>query len=97
LRSTLERRPLESGGTLSGSWFREKKCHCQRQLCSNTTTWHTNPAMVLTKVVMDVHLTAMSSSAAQDVERIGDFGSGQKKSAVFTMMLLPKLTGHVQI
>ena len=53
--------------------------------------------MVLTKVAMDVHLTVMSSSAAQVVERIGDFGSGQKKSAVFTMMLLPKLTGHVQI
>ena len=53
--------------------------------------------MVLTKVVMDVHLTAMSSSAAQDVARIEDFGSVQKKSAGFTMMLLPKLTGHVQI
>ena len=53
--------------------------------------------MVLTKVVMDVHLTVMSSSAAQDVARRGDFGSGQKKSAVFTMMLSPKLTGHAQI
>jgi hypothetical protein len=46
---------------------------------------------------MDVHLTAMSSSAAQNVAKRGDFGSGQKKSAVCTMTLLPKSTGHVQI
>jgi len=29
--------------------------------------------------------------------KVEDFGSVQKKSAGFTMMLLPKLTGHVQI
>jgi hypothetical protein len=53
--------------------------------------------MVPTKVVMDVHPTVTNSSAVQAVAKRGDFDSGPKMSAVFTMMLLPKLIGHVRI